>query len=72
VEIGYDPPLPVDSVVSRQAILARLDHRDYAAAFTWITARGGGVTFVVSGRRRVRVDHSGCAVELAWIMAAAP
>jgi hypothetical protein len=49
-----------------------VDHGGGAAAFTWITVRGGGVTFVVSGRRRVRVDHSGCAVELAWIMAAAP
>jgi hypothetical protein len=52
--------------------LACLDHRDYAAAFTWITVRRGRVTFVVSGRRNIPLDHRGCAVKLAWIMAAAP
>jgi hypothetical protein len=51
--------------------LACLDHRDYAAAFTWITAHGGGMTLVVSGRRNFPLDHRGCAVKLAWIMAAA-
>jgi hypothetical protein len=52
--------------------LARLDHRDYAAAFTWITVPGGGVTFVVSERRNFPLDHRGCAVIFAWIIAAAP
>jgi hypothetical protein len=37
---------------------AHTDHGGGAAMLTWITVRGGGVTSVVSGRRRVRVDLS--------------
>jgi hypothetical protein len=32
---------------------------------------GGDVTWVASGRRNFSLDHRGCAVKLAWIMAAA-
>jgi hypothetical protein len=52
--------------------VARLDHRDYAAAFPWITVHGGEVTLVVSGRHNFPLDHRGCAVMLTWITAAAP
>jgi len=59
-----DPQLPVDSVMSLEAIWLVWIRRDYAAAFTWITVRGGGVTLVVAGRRDVHVDHGGCAAKL--------
>lgn len=69
MESGYDPLLPVDSFMSLQAIwLVWIT----AAAFTWITVPGGGVTFVVSERRNFPLDHRGCAVIFAWIIAAAP
>ena len=55
--------------MSLEAILARLDHRDYAAGFTWITAQGGDVTLVVSGRRNSPLDHRGCAAMFTWITA---
>ena len=60
--------------MSLEAIWLVWIRRDYAAAFTWITVRGGGVTLVASGRRNfpldhraaphVHVDHGGCAAKL--------
>jgi hypothetical protein len=72
VESGYDSLLPVDSFMSLQAIWLVWITDDYAAALTWITVPGGGVTFVVSERRNFPLDHRGCAVIFAWIIAAAP
>jgi hypothetical protein len=51
---------------------AHTDHGGGAAAFTWITVRGGDVTLAVSGQRNFPLDHSGCAAMLTWIMVAAP
>ena len=59
-----DPRLPVDSVMSLEAIWLVWIRRDYAAAFTWITVRGGGVTLVASGRRNFPLDHRGCPAKL--------